>query len=103
MSRVLRAVLIAATLVIALVSGGALDKNRCVTAKSCDEAFVDYYNANSAYDIARVSYFYGQPVTCADECQRSQDPNCVQNCQTDRRTELGQAEITLFSLASATS
>jgi hypothetical protein len=99
-SKLLRAVLIAAVLVIALVSGGALDKSIHVDAKSCDEAFTDYMNANNTFEIARQSYFYGIPSTCQQDC--ALDPNfqqCVSNCQTDRYTTLGQADLAMFSMA----
>ncbi|MDX6446606.1 MAG: hypothetical protein QOH71_3680 [Blastocatellia bacterium] len=92
--------MIVVVLVIALVSSGTLDKSGCVDAKTCDEAMADYFNANSTYFTARVSYFYGEPTTCQQDCQGSQNPTqCVNDCQINRHTELGNAEMGLFSLA----
>lgn len=99
-SKVLRAVLIAAVLVIGLASSDTLDKSSCVFAKDCYEAMDDYFNANSTYEIACVSYFYGQPTTCQQECQGNPNPTqCINDCQINRQTALGNAEIGLFSLA----
>jgi hypothetical protein len=102
-SKVLRVALIAFILVIALVSGGALDKSGCVEAKTCDEAWVDYLNANTTYEIARVSYFYGVPTTCQQDCVGNPNPTqCVDNCQINRHTALGSAETGLFNDALGT-
>ena len=101
--KLLRAVLLLTLLGIAFVSGDVLDKNRCVEAKTCDEAFADYMNANDTYEIARISYFYGQPTSCDQECQgRSDYDQCVSDCEIRRQTALANAEIGLFSAAGAT-
>jgi len=96
--RVLRGVLITAVLVVGLLTG-TLHKSRRVEAVDCDTAWQNYMNADATYEIARWSYFYGVPTTCNQDCQNSQNPNCVQDCQTDRYTTLGQAQIGMFSLA----
>lgn len=97
--KVLRAVSVAAVLVLTLVSG-ALVKSRPVGAKSCEDAFTDYINANFTYETARISYFYGEPTSCASQCQLVQDPQqCISDCQTSRYTALAQADMALFSTA----
>jgi len=98
--RVLRVFLIAVVLSVALVSHGALDKSGSVHAKDCYEAMEDYFNANSTYEIARVSYFYGDPTTCEQDCVLASNfSQCVNDCRITRHTILGNAEIGLFSLA----
>jgi len=94
-SRVLRAVLIAAVLVVVLV-GGAPDKSGRAHATSCYEAMVSFHNANTGYDTARISYFYGQPTTCEQEPCWGWWPGCIEECQQTRQTLLAQAELTLF-------
>jgi len=39
-----------------------------VDAKTCYEAWLDFYTADNAYDTARISLFYGSPTTCAADC-----------------------------------
>ena len=65
-SKVLRAVLIPAVLVLGLASG-AFDKSSRVDATTCGEAFDNYLNAEFTYMSARWSYFYGIPTTCIQE------------------------------------
>lgn len=102
-SKLLRAILIAAVLLIALVTGGTLNKSGCVEARTCDEAMNDYFNADSTYHIARLSYFYGEPTTCQQDCQGSgNQTQCLNDCQINRRTTLSNAEIGLFSASGAT-
>ena len=96
--KVLRRVLMVAILVVGLVTG-ALHKSRRVNAVDCDLAFQNYMNADTTYEIARWSYFYGVPTTCTQDCLTSTDPNCVTNCEIDRYTALGEAQIGMFSLA----
>jgi hypothetical protein len=94
----LRGVLIAAILVVGLVT--VLHESRRVQAVDCDLAFQNYMNADATYEMARWSYFYGVPTTCDEDC--SSDPNpatCVQNCQTNRYTDFGEAQIAMTSLA----
>ena len=103
-SKVLRAGLIAAVLVVGLVSGTP-DKSGRAHATSCYEAMVSFHNANAGYDTARVSYFYGQPTTCRDDCVAQNPTNthstvidqCVEDCGTFRHTAFGEAQTTLFS------
>ena len=105
-SKVLRAVLIAAVLVAGLVSGTP-DKSGRVHAMSCYESMVAFHNANTGYYTARVSYFYGQPTTCRDDCVAQNPPNtnstvidqCVEDCGTIRYTAFGAAQTTLFGAA----
>lgn len=100
--KLLRAILIAIVLVVGLVSGISHKSSR-VDAKSCDEALTDYFNADNTYYMARLSYFNGIPTTCQEDCQNSQNQTqCIENCRTNRRTALGNAEITLFDLAGDT-
>lgn len=78
----------------------AFDDPTCAANGTCDEAFTDWYNANSTYEIARQSYFYGIPTTCVDECDGLPNPTqCQADCQINRQTTLGQAEIDLFGKA----
>ena len=89
----------AAVLVVGLVTA-PLDKSRRVEAVDCDLAFQNYMNADNTYEIARYSYFYGVPTTCEHDCQNSNHFfECVENCETERYTTLGQAQISMFSLA----
>src|SRR6185369_9317016 len=83
-SKILRAALITALLIVGLVAG-ALDKNYRVEATSCEEAWSNYYNADGTYENARLSY--GIPTTCAQDCALAQDPpQCVLSCQSSRAT-----------------
>ena len=98
--RVLRGVLIATVLVASLVTG-ASHKSRVAGATDCDTAFQNYLNADSNYEIARLSYFYDVPSNCTQTCPASSgssNQNCVQDC-TSRYTTFGQAQISMFSLA----
>lgn len=103
-SKVLRAVLIAAVLVVGLIIGTP-DKSGRAHATSCYESMVAFHNANTGYDTARISYFYGQPTTCRDDCVAQNPPNthstvidqCVEDCGTIRYTTFGEAQLTLFS------
>ena len=97
----LRAVLVAAILVITL-AGSTLDKSGRVGATSCDDAWMAYLNASFNYETARVSYFYGEPTSCAQQCQYLQGQaytDCVEACQISRHTTLGQAYFPMFSTA----
>src|SRR5919112_1304846 len=102
-SKVLRAGLIAAILVVGLVSGTPDESGR-VHATSCYEAMVSFHNANVGYDTARISYFYSQPTSCREDCIAQNPPNtnstvidqCVGDCDTIRHTTLGEAQTTLF-------
>ena len=97
--KVSRGVVMAAVLVVGLVTA-PLDKSRRVEAVDCDLAFQNYMNADNTYEIARYSYFYGVPTTCEHDCQNSNHFfECVENCETERYTTLGQAQISMFSLA----
>ena len=58
---------------------------------------MDYLNAGNTYEIARQSYFYGVPTSCDQVC--SGNPSCISDCQISRHTELGQADLAMFSLA----
>ena len=91
----------AAVLFVSLGSG-VLHESRRVQAVDCDLAFQDYLNADNTYEIARYSYFYDVPTSCAEECNGSSDPNCIANCGIARQTALGDAQIALFSLAQDT-
>lgn len=88
----------AVVLVVGLATGD-LHKSGRVNAVDCDLAFMNYMNADSTYESARQSYFYGVPTTCQQDCQNSLDPHCAQDCQINRYTTLGQAQINMFSLA----
>lgn len=99
-SRVLRALLLAVLLVVALAGGGPLDKSGYVGAKTCWEAMNDFYISNNTYEAARIRYFYGEPTTCSQDCAQDQDPpQCVIDCQIDRHTAMGNAEIGMLNLA----
>lgn len=39
------------------------------------------------------------PISCQQECQGNPNPRCVSDCQINRRTALGAAELNLFSNA----
>lgn len=97
-SKVLRAVLIAAVLVVCLASGAldTLDKSRSTGATDCYTAMVNFHNANMGYDTARISLFYGQPTSCQEDCQNSSNAQCIPDCQQTRQTLLAQNELTLF-------
>lgn len=61
---------------------------------------MDYLNASNAYEIARLSYFYGLPTSCDQDCQgRPNFQQCVNDCQITRHTILGQADLAMTSLA----
>lgn len=97
---IFRKVLILTFLAVGLVVIIESNKSICVSASTCDEAFANYLNANSIYEIARLSYFYGTPISCQQECNvPNPPPNCIANCQINRRTALGAAELNLFSNA----
>jgi hypothetical protein len=96
-SKVLRVVLITAVLVVGLVIG-TLDKSGRVHAQSCYESMVAFHNANTGYYTARISYFYGQPTTCEQDCGWG-NTQCIEDCQQTRQTVLAQSELTLFSSA----
>lgn len=98
-SKVLRAVLIAAVLVVCLASGAldTLDKSRATGATDCYTAMVNFHNANMGYYTARISYFYGQPTTCEYECGGWWYGPCWEECQQTRQTLLAQNELTLFA------
>lgn len=98
-SKVLRAILIAVVLVVALVGSGQLDKSRYVSATTCGAAMSDFFVANSTYETARYSYFYNQPTSCSDDCNGSSDPHCIPNCFITRATAMANAEIGMLSLA----
>lgn len=76
--------------------------SRCVEASSCEETFTNFTNANWAYSNAFQSYYYGVPTTCQQQCQNSQNPNCISDCQISRHTALAQADTALFTAAWAT-
>ncbi len=101
-SKIFRKVLILTFLIVSFVIVDA-DKNNCVSAKTCEEAFIDYVNADTNYEVARYSYFYNQPTSCATQC--ANDPNpmaCEQTCQTNRATTLAYATIDLLGSANET-
>jgi hypothetical protein len=97
-------VLIAAVLVLAIVSGGgALNKSIPVAAKTCDEIFDDFTVADFTYGSALRLYYHDDPTSCEDDCLSAIDFNqCVAECQISRHTALGNADIALFSLATDT-
>ena len=100
--KVIRGVLIAAVLVGGLVTS-TLHPSRRVEAVDCDLAFQNYMNADNTYEIARWSYFYDVPTTCAEDCLfNSNFIPCIDQCETDRYTAFGQAQISLLSLAQDT-
>jgi hypothetical protein len=106
-TKVLRAVLIAAVLVIGLGSGALdrLDTSRSASAWGCYESMVAFHNAMMNYEVARVSYFYGDPTSCYDECAAIMvppDPQCIADCEQARATTLSSASISLSSSALVT-
>jgi hypothetical protein len=76
---------------------------RGVDATDCDTAFQNYINADYTYESARYSYFYGIPTTCEEECQPKpvgpERDQCISDCRIRRYTELGDAQLGLFSMA----
>lgn len=97
-NKALRAILIAAVMVAVLATGALdnLDKSRSTGAQGCYEAMVNFHNAMMGYEIARVSYYYGQPTSCGQVCTGDPSPTCIDDCQIDRYTTLGEANLTLF-------
>ena len=91
-SKVLRAVLIAAVLVVCLVSGTP-DKSGSAGAFSCYEAVVNFHNAMMGYETARIILFYNQPSSCEDECGWGNQP-CILQC---RQTRFAESQLTLFA------
>jgi hypothetical protein len=101
-SKVLRAILIAVVLVVALVSGGSLDKSGHVSAMTCWDAWNNYYIGNFTYETARYSYFYNQPTSCDYDCRNytgSGFIDCVDECRISRGTTMASAELAMFNLA----
>ena len=103
-SKVLRAILIAAIMVALFATGAldTLDKSRSTGATDCYTAMVNFHNAMMGYETARISYHYGQPTSCAQECVGNPSPTCVDDCMLTRYTSLGQADLTLFSASLVT-
>ena len=111
-SKVLRAVLIAAVLVICLASGALdrLDKSRSTSAWGCYESMVAFHNAMMNYDLARVSYFYDDPTSCLEDCIAQNPPSapwsaileCEEDCYTIRRTTLAENDNALISASLVT-
>lgn len=104
-SKVLRAFLIAAVLVMGLGSGALdkLDQSRTTSAWGCYEAMEAFHNAMISYEVARVSYFYDEPITCDAECTPPPPGQthayCVQECIQTRHTTMSSASITLTASA----
>lgn len=101
-SKVLRAVLIAAVLVIGFGSGALdrLDKSRSTSAMDCYEAVVAFHNAMMYYEIERIEVYYGGSPTCSEACQYAPDPGyCWSVCIEDRDDELNVKGLTLFSVS----
>ncbi len=94
-----RRTVLAVGVVISALALSSWTTARRVDAIDCDTAFQNFINADNTYYIARVSYFNGSPISCQDECAGSQDPNCVENCRIRRYTDLGNAQIGMFSMA----
>jgi len=94
-SKVLRAVLIAAVLVVCLVNGTP-DKGGSAGAFSCYEAVVNFHNAMMNYEIARISLFYNQPTSCEDECGWW-NKTCIDECRQTRQTTLAREQLALFA------
>lgn len=95
-SKVFRIVLIAGVLAASLVTGGTY-KGTSARATDCVTAWNDYLDASYAHEIARLSYFFGIPTTCAEEC--SNNPTCISNCNISRNTTRANAELGMFSYA----
>jgi hypothetical protein len=101
-TKVLRAVLIAAVLVIGFGSGALdrLDKSRSTGATDCYTAAVNFHNAMMDYDTERVEVYYGGSPTCSEACQYAQDPgSCWSACIEDRDDELEVKGSTLFNVS----
>ncbi len=78
-----------------------------VSAKTCYEAWQDFYAADNAYDNARISLFYGDPTSCETECAAYQRgtpefDQCVAACRATRQGSLEQADINLLEAALGT-
>lgn len=98
-TKILRKVLILAFLIVSLVIVGS-DKGISVSADTCMDAFTEYINANTDYDVARVLYFYNDPTSCAAVCATDQNyAQCLYNCGQTRATNLANAQIGLLSAA----
>lgn len=76
---------------------------RSVDATDCDTAFQNFINADNTYYIARLNYFNGIPTTCEQECQPvppgAEREQCISDCRIRRYTDLGNAQIGMFSMA----
>jgi hypothetical protein len=94
-SKVSRAVLIAAVLVVCLVNGTP-DKSGSAGAFSCYEAVVNFHNSMMNYESARISLFYNQPRSCEDECGWW-NLTCIDECKQTRQTTLAQEQLGLFA------
>lgn len=105
-SKVLRVFLIATVLVAVLATSAldTLDKSRSTAGQSCYEAMVNFHNAMMGYETARISYYYNQPTTCAQDCWAQSNPTqaCIDACEQARLTSLGEADLNLFSASLVT-
>ncbi len=107
-TKVLRAVLIAAVLVIGFGSGALdrLDKSRSSSAWGCYESMVAFHNAMMDYETARVEYFYYEPTRCADECTPPPPgktfQECYEECMQTPHTTLSSAGISLSAASLVT-
>ena len=104
-SKVLRAVLIAAVLVVCLASGAldTLDKSRSTGATDCYTTMVNFHNAMMDYETTRIEIFYNpfnNPLynpTCGDQC--GGDSTCFAACIEGRDGPLEIKGLTLFSVS----
>jgi len=85
-----------------IVIGGKGVKAR---ATSCDDAFTAYTNADNAYYDAYNSYYFDDPTTCVHDCSTrapAEQPACIDNCEINRYTAAGNAEINMFETSNET-
>ena len=104
-TKIPRKLLILAFLVVGLVAV-ELDSSCYASAIPCNEAYLNYQNADNTYYSARLSYFNGSPTTCAQDCNGITDPtaraNCESTCQTTRATAFYGAQLDLFEESEGT-
>lgn len=109
-TKTLRRVMILTFLIVGLAAMKFNSNNYVQAAPSilpCSTAESDYFNADIIYDNSFVSVFYDNPTSCADDCAPKLQisptayNNCLTDCNTTRRTNLGNAGIDLLSKAAS--
>jgi hypothetical protein len=93
--------LVLAFLIFGLVLLGT-SSSRSVEATTCYEAWFNFYAADNAYYVARLSVFADSPNRCVDICAGNSDPDCVPECEANRQSALALASANLFAKALGT-